>query len=1073
MKQHKKGYQQKRGFNAYQYGGVSREGYRSNSPDRFNPYNIIPSGNISMKNVPHPVLGIDDTGLQQMMYPGANYQFPGQAVFEVPMRGFGSNMRYQQGGVAMPPLTKNFVDSTLQANQNLNWVDRYVHPNNYPKIYNPDGSYSTHLMASSDNFAYPTIIQGSDGKLIKLSPQDAYNYAMKTGTFIKFKNEDDAMRFADNGYKVGTQYRKLGGKVKYQQGGQARQVNVVPEGYVFSGEQQGKKYYTKKQASSLPTASSSSDNMGGDKYEKFLIQQLGSGVSPQELAQKKYISSSDIPKYQGYYKPQQDVVYTQPPPPPAPVDNPAQAFSGTYLFDPSQRAIAEVNYASRNSAGQADPGSLNTPQQVAQLMFLDPMGKPDPSKGYYEIPGNVFSNQMTGGTRTLSDTTGISQYKVPRTFQQGGQARQVNTVPEGYVFSGEQQGKKYYTKKQASSLPTASSTSDNMGGDKYEKFLIQQLGSGVSPEELAQKRYITPSDIPKYRGYYKPQQDIVYTQPPPAPAPVDNPARAFSGTYVFDPNNVATGQVNYISRNSAGQADPGSLNTPDQVAQFMFVDKMGKPDPSRGYYEIPGNIFSNQMTGGTQFLRDTTGINQYKVPRTFQFGGGDDDYGKLPFEGTGNPFFSPPPDYSLMGTGTYPLVNKPVNLQPVRTAPAGSVADMFPQLPTVAPSILKPPAPQRQTQWGPNIPAATATVSALSFLGSALESNDRNRYKNLMRLRGMSDSVGPVTPGSRGDYSLNEGYFRPDQYVPVQFGATPVPRAQAGGIFDNPVTSVPQLQAPSEAYQYAGLSASNQDAGMQTEGNQYEDMPATAANTEKQSTVNIPKANIKDAPVNNNARKAYDYYVNQKGLAPQAAAGIVGNLMWESGLKTNAKEQGNTQRGRGIAQWDVDGRWLGFQNWAKKNNRKTNDLYAQLDYVLSEPGESGRALKALMNASTPEEASYVFGKKYERPLDKKDVLPTKNPARWDMRAGIARRLYDEFLPTNDAGNGADNGPGIYAAVQPDNTSQADEQATYQQGGMFRNNFLPFPQRYRTGGEYMVSPSQLQFILAHGGEVEFL
>ena len=48
---------------------------------------IIPNanGSITMKGVPYPVLGIDDQGNQQMMMPGAQYQFPGNSVYEIPM----------------------------------------------------------------------------------------------------------------------------------------------------------------------------------------------------------------------------------------------------------------------------------------------------------------------------------------------------------------------------------------------------------------------------------------------------------------------------------------------------------------------------------------------------------------------------------------------------------------------------------------------------------------------------------------------------------------------------------------------------------------------------------------------------------------------------------------------------------------------------------------------------------------------------------------------------------------------------------------------------------------------------
>jgi len=44
----------------------------------------IPGGDITMQGVPYPVLGIDDQGNEQMMYPGGEYQFPGNSVTEYP-----------------------------------------------------------------------------------------------------------------------------------------------------------------------------------------------------------------------------------------------------------------------------------------------------------------------------------------------------------------------------------------------------------------------------------------------------------------------------------------------------------------------------------------------------------------------------------------------------------------------------------------------------------------------------------------------------------------------------------------------------------------------------------------------------------------------------------------------------------------------------------------------------------------------------------------------------------------------------------------------------------------------------
>jgi hypothetical protein len=71
---------------------------------------IIPNanGNITMKGVPYPVLGIDDLGNQQMMMPGMNYQFPGNSVYEIPMMAYG-------GDISIPSLKRVKIKSLPKA----------------------------------------------------------------------------------------------------------------------------------------------------------------------------------------------------------------------------------------------------------------------------------------------------------------------------------------------------------------------------------------------------------------------------------------------------------------------------------------------------------------------------------------------------------------------------------------------------------------------------------------------------------------------------------------------------------------------------------------------------------------------------------------------------------------------------------------------------------------------------------------------------------------------------------------------------------------------------------------------
>ena len=71
------------GFNGEMY---SLTGYKRQSKDVNNLYNVIPSGNITMKDVDFPILGIDNLGNSQMMYPERDYSFKGDRVLEIPIK---------------------------------------------------------------------------------------------------------------------------------------------------------------------------------------------------------------------------------------------------------------------------------------------------------------------------------------------------------------------------------------------------------------------------------------------------------------------------------------------------------------------------------------------------------------------------------------------------------------------------------------------------------------------------------------------------------------------------------------------------------------------------------------------------------------------------------------------------------------------------------------------------------------------------------------------------------------------------------------------------------------------------
>ena len=119
---------------------------------------------------------------------------------------------------------KAFVDSTLHANKNLDFVKRLYDTN--PKSIQIPGEpgRSTHFMANDATRVYPTVVN-KNNKLQYLGGghgDEAWDYADKTGEYINFKTPEQASWFANSpnhstGYKLGTNV--LTSVPKHQMGG--------------------------------------------------------------------------------------------------------------------------------------------------------------------------------------------------------------------------------------------------------------------------------------------------------------------------------------------------------------------------------------------------------------------------------------------------------------------------------------------------------------------------------------------------------------------------------------------------------------------------------------------------------------------------------------------------------------------------------------------------------------------------------------------------------------------------------------------------------------------------------------
>ena len=96
-------------------------------------------GRITMRGVPYPVYGQDETGYGQMMYPGQEYQFPGKNVLELPMAKRGGALpKFQNAGTKYVDPNDRAGRKRYKAYQDsLQLYNRYLDLHNTAYFTNP------------------------------------------------------------------------------------------------------------------------------------------------------------------------------------------------------------------------------------------------------------------------------------------------------------------------------------------------------------------------------------------------------------------------------------------------------------------------------------------------------------------------------------------------------------------------------------------------------------------------------------------------------------------------------------------------------------------------------------------------------------------------------------------------------------------------------------------------------------------------------------------------------------------------------------------------------------------------
>lgn len=1121
----------------YEQGGISRDGYKANSPDRFNPYNIIPSNNITMKNVRHPVLGIDNTGATKLMHPGYDYLYPGAVVLELPFKRFGGKYtrpclhcgdlpRAQKGGSVVDYLSLSGVDPSFKnrkdlfnnyfndiykgtAEQNtllLNALESERNesaaaptlPPQYvtaplPKMIskkaesvgpffsnaNTNTAYTPLFRTDADRDSYRQRLTAEAEKA--LGPEDDKNYLSFTSYHpepngydcingvcgldlragLHFSNPTDGdrylsnVRFAKNIQEGKEDYYQVNGNFQVgdhfqyltQEGNPHHSMklykidkddknNPIKYHFIHNG---GDTMFKESEysADDLKKSVTSTKDLPPDMIawrpgktvdkERLAKEHLRGNFPYDEGEEKveKYFGDTFLPTFFSL-KPDESGIDA---------NSPLYYFSGKNMLDKTKNELLELmnNKELDRTLREKLHISDGTLQNLKPVIF----GIAGVESNFGQVGTGRAMKERVAEAVTSDPSVGLFQIRLSSISDKAKEAFGISKLDDlkdtkkAYMAAVDRmlEGKRVTDAMIEKGYHPELANADPYFRATY--YYNQPQKVLKSDEEWAKENYKDPTPIPmrRWRQSSEEELDAAYND-----FLSKSRLRGDEGSYMYKVQQAAYPLSMQVLDDEAPTDDSQIAALPE-----VLVENTRKRVPAPTRNVLPGNTAA--PIADLARYRQANGAVQ--PPPQFQIGGwklGPDGVTLVPniqLSPDATPSWLAPVKsvYDKLTPNPFPglsLRNISDGVGASAANPLGSIYDRlkpnpFPgisprKLPvSVGPSAadytaynaLNPKGENKgktynlpgikKTTYGPNVPLAAGITAGLSFLSNALEAKDRNKYDEWDRLMGMGDNLGVVTPGSRGDYTVNEGIFRPDRYVPVQFGAIPV--AQSGGFFSDPV-SAPLLETPPELFAYAGNMAGANNTGV----------PVSDGVAMRDDIVSNEKVNPNEA-----AREAYNYYVNEKSLAPHVAAGIVGNLYQESGVQPDSRQHGGGP-GRGVAQWTAGkgkkDRWDHFITWSKKKERDPYDLYAQLDYVLEEPGEGSKALKALMKTRTPEEASYIFGKTYERPSEKY--------AAWNVRASIARKLYDENQPS--VNNGMEE--------------EEDNQNLFREGGEYAKNTSP-------------------------------
>lgn len=661
-------------------GNVSKTGYKANSKDKNNDYNIIPSGNITMKNVPHNVLGIDNLGHILMMEPGKDYKFPGHSVFEIPLKQMGGEPEFDR--IELMKWGK-YIDDPKRREQHMrdiywNIIDDGYTPEQGYNMMKEMGAYGS---KNRGDIAKNSAVWGWDTEDVDEEKMKKWAIEHDDELEKNVKRKGGAMKNKPMTYPA---FLAMGGMPMYAQTGgfvppsDAQKVTDVPNDFQFSGTTGNKKYFVK--SVQAPTAvGSTNSNTNAEAHRQFLIKQLQSGVKPEDLITAGHATAAGIQGLLSYYKPA--AVYIEP--------------KVTNTTTPQKQPIP-LNESDRVEMKQMFPNTGNK-----YLTFQ----VPDANGGYNQATEKYYDPKTFRPIDPLKSFDNTGNYSPSFLYSDPNQ----ETLAEKY------RGTKIATRQDVTKIGQADSLNVNPDIQNGSKVGYQTGGPVFNKEEMA--GFLD--------SYFKKDKDKSKTTAP------------------------------------QGQ----DTNSFVKEKQEYFMQHLRSNTMKHFISEEVGNLNSYLKCGGAYKMKAQEGLqvdlydpNNPLAPRPEN---NMQDFYNGPFGGMS----ATVPPYVQNMQSAYPSMNVDVNsaipsdlnLQPGADANAIAYQKYLEDWKNK----------NKKAQNKSNL--ATGLMAGMDIFSNIAESSNTRAQEKLLKDRMSAENLFRSSQGSRGDYDINSGAFRPNQMTPVTY----------------------------------------------------------------------------------------------------------------------------------------------------------------------------------------------------------------------------------------------------------------------------------------------------------------